>query len=52
MILSGKKSKMKNNIAINVSAQTPYLAKFWFLSYGPKSSRLVKLQDYLQCNIL
>ena len=36
---------MKNHIAIIVSAQTTYLAKFWFLSRGPKCSQPVKVQD-------
>ena len=26
-------------------------AKFWFSSYGPKSSQSIKLQDFLTCNI-
>ena len=29
----------------------PFLAKYWFSSYGPKCCWLVKLQDSLKCNI-
>ena len=41
---------MKNNIVIDISPQ--YLAKIWALSYGPKWCQLIKLKDYLKCNIL
>ena len=43
---------MNNHIVIYISPQTPYLAKFWFSSYGPKCSQPKRLQDSLKCNIL
>ena len=30
----------------------PTSGKFWFLSFGPKCSHEIKLQDFLKCNIL
>ena len=43
---------MKNHIDINISEQTPYLAKYpdpgshiWFFSYGSKYSWPIKVQD-------
>ena len=42
---------MKANIVIDISLPIPYLAKFLFLSYGPKSCWAVKLQDSLKCDI-
>ena len=42
---------MKNIIFIVISPQIPYLAKFWFLSYGPKCCWPIKLQDSLKCSI-
>ena len=42
---------MKTNIVIDISPPIPYLAKLWFLSYGPKYCRPVKLQDSLKYNI-
>ena len=36
---------------MNISAETPYLAKFWFLNYWSKCSRLFKLQDPFKHNI-
>ena len=32
-----------------ISPQTPYSAKLWFSSYGPKCSWSIKLQDSLKC---
>ena len=29
---------MKTNIVIKISSPIPYIAKFWFSSYGPKCS--------------
>ena len=42
---------MKTNIVADISLPIPYLAKIWFLSYGPKCCQLIKLQDPLKCNI-
>ena len=42
---------METNIIVDHSPQIPYLAKFWFLSYGPKSCQPVKLQDSLKRHI-
>ena len=39
-------------IVIDILPPIPYLAKFWFLSYGPKCCQSIKLQDSLKCNIL
>ena len=35
------------NIVNYISPQTPYLAKFWLSSYGPKCSYPIRLQDVL-----
>ena len=40
---------MKTNIVIDISPPIPCLAKFWFLSYGPKCCCPMKLQDSLKC---
>ena len=42
---------MKTNIVIDILALIPYLAKFWFSSYGPKYCWPIKLQDSLKCNM-
>ena len=42
---------METNISIDISPPIPYLAKFWFLSYGPKCCQPIKLQNSLKCNI-
>ena len=42
---------MKTNIVINISSPIPYIAKFWFSSYGPKWSQPIKLQYSLKCYI-
>ena len=42
---------METNIIVNISPPIPYLAKFWFSSYGPKCCQPIKLQDSLKCNI-
>ena len=36
---------------VDISPPIPYLARFSFLSYGPKCCQPVKLQDSLKCNI-
>ena len=41
---------MKTNIVIDISPSIPYLAKFLFLSYGPKCCWPIKLQDSLKSN--
>ena len=41
---------MKTNVVGDISPPIPYLAKFWFSSYGPKCSQPIKLQDSLKCN--
>ena len=41
---------MKTNIVIDISLI--YLGKFWFLTYGPKCSQPIKLQDSLKCNVV
>ena len=40
-------SIMKMHIICYVPAKIPYLGKFWFLKYGPKSSQSIRLQDFL-----
>ena len=42
---------MKSNIVIDISPPIPYLAKFWFSSYGSKYCLPIKLQDSLKCSI-
>ena len=42
---------METNIVVDISPPILYLARFWFLSYGPKCCQPVKLQDSLKCNI-
>ena len=42
---------METNIVVGNSPPIPYLAKFWFLSYGPNCCKPIKLQDSLKCNI-
>ena len=42
---------MKTNIIIDISPPIPYLAKFWFSSYGPKCCQSIKLQDSMKFNI-
>ena len=42
---------MDSNIVVDISPPIPYLAKFWFSSYGPKCCQPIKLQDSLKCNI-
>ena len=32
---------MKNHIVIYISPEIPYLVKFWFLSYVPKSANQI-----------
>ena len=39
---------MKTNIFIDILPPIPYLAKFWFSSYGPKCCQSIKLQDSLK----
>ena len=39
---------MKNHIAIAISVETPFQAKFSFVIYGPKRCRSIKLQDCLK----
>ena len=42
---------METNIVVDISPPIPYLAKFWFSSYGPKRCKPIKLQGSLKCNI-
>ena len=42
---------METNIVVDISLPSPYLAKFWFLSYRPKCCHSMKLQDSSKCNI-
>ena len=42
---------MKINIFIDISTLTPYLAKLWVSTYGPKCCQPIKLQGFLKCNI-
>ena len=42
---------MEPNIVVDISPPIPYLAKFWFSSYGPKCCQPIKLQGSLKCNI-
>ena len=39
---------METNIIVNLPPPIPYLAKFWFSSYGPKCCQPIKLQDSLK----
>ena len=48
---SRKESKLKINIVIYISPPIPYLAKFWFFSYGPKCCQPIQLQDSLKYKI-
>ena len=41
---------METNIVVDISP-IPYLAIFWFSSYGPKCCEPIKLQLSLKCNI-
>ena len=41
---------METNIVVDISTPVPYLAKFWFSSYGPKCCQPIKLQDSIKCN--
>ena len=38
---------METNVVVDISPPIPYLAKFWFSSYGPKCCQPIKLQDSL-----
>ena len=42
---------MKINIVTDISPQIPYLAKFWFFSYGSKCCQPIKSQDSWKYNI-
>ena len=42
---------METDIAVDISPPIKYLAKFWFLSYGPKCYQPIRLQDSLKCDI-
>ena len=42
---------MKINIITDISLPIPYLAKFWFTSYGSKCFQPIQLQDSLKFNI-
>ena len=42
---------MKTDIVIDISSPVPYLAKYWFSSYGSKCCWPIKLQDSLKFNI-
>ena len=42
---------MKTNIVIDISLPIPYLAKFWYSSYGPKCHQPIELKDSLKRNI-
>ena len=41
---------MKTNIVVDISPPVPYVAKFWFPTYGPKCCWSVKSQDSLKRN--
>ena len=43
---------MKTSIVTDISPPIRYLAKFCFLSYGPKCCQPIKLQESLKCIIL
>ena len=38
---------METNVVVDISPPIPYLAEFWFSSYGPKCCQPIKLQDSL-----
>ena len=42
---------METNLVVYISPPIPYLAKLWFLSYGPKCCQPIKLQDSLKCDM-
>ena len=42
---------MKTDIVIDIPPPITYLAKFWFLSYGPEYCQQIKLQNSLKRNI-
>ena len=42
---------METHIVVNIPPPVPYLAIFWFSSYGPKCCQPIKLQDSLKCII-
>ena len=42
---------MKPNLVIAILPPIPFLAKFWFLSYGPSCCLSVKLGDPFKRNI-
>ena len=42
---------MKVLLVFQRSAKTTCLGKFWFLRYGLKTSRPIRMQDSLNCNI-
>ena len=39
---------METHIVVNIPPPVPYLAIFWFSSYGPKCCQPIKLQDSLK----
>ena len=41
---------VKERMIFQLSAKTTCLGKICFLSHGPKSSRPIRIQDYLNCN--
>ena len=43
---------MKTNTVTDISSPVTYLAKFWFLSYGPKCCRPIRLPDSSKCKSL
>ena len=52
LVYTGNNLKWKVILLMIFHQQIPYLAKFWFLSYGPKCCWPIKLQGSLKCNIL
>ena len=52
LVFFWKKSKLENNIVIDISPPTPYREKFKFSTYGSKCCRPIKLKNSLKRNIL
>ena len=42
---------MKGLLVVKLSVKTICQEKMWFLGYGPKASRAIRMPDFLNCNI-
>ena len=50
LVFQGNNQKWKLMLLI-ISTSIPYLAEFWFLSYGQKCCWPINMQDSLKCNV-